>query len=96
MRKSNPTTMKKRQKYRYLLGKAGVTPGEGEKTLSFIDNRIISSSTVAGSRPAGSKNDLFKSAGIIEKFDIFHHIRNTGNNLNHPPIPTAKTANRGT
>jgi hypothetical protein len=92
MRKSCPTTMKKRQKYRYLLGKAGVTPDEGEKTLSFIDNRIISSPEVAGDRLADSKNDLFKSAGIIEKFDIFHHIRNSQKN---PSIPKAKTANTG-
>lgn len=87
MRKSCPATMKKRQKYRYLLGKAGVTPDKGVETLSFIDNRIISSLKVAGDRLAGSKNGLSKSAGIIEKFDIFFHI---GNTLKHPAIETAK------
>jgi hypothetical protein len=84
--------MKKRQKNRYLLGKAGVTPDEGEKALSFIDNRIISSPEVAGARLADPKNDLSKSAGIIKKFDIFNHI---GNSQKHPSIPKATTQNTG-
>jgi len=92
MRKSCPTKIKKRQKYRYLPGKAGVTPDEGKETLSFIDNRIISSPKVAGTRLADSKNDLYKSAGIIEKFDIFNHIGKTQKN---PSIPKATTQNTG-
>ncbi|MBP1745303.1 MAG: hypothetical protein H6Q58_2281 [Firmicutes bacterium] len=75
MRKNCSTAIRKRQKNRKLLGKAGVTP----KALRFIDNKIISSSPkVVSIRPTDSKNDLSSPAigKISDQCNLHVHIRN--------------------
>ena len=63
MRKNCSATIKKRRKNRTLFGKAGVTPKEGKEALRFIDTKISSFSSKAGSiRLSDSKNDLSSPA----------------------------------